>query len=283
MLNYRKINYLKLFYFQIMMPLEVEALETIVKDGIKKIMSHVAGRRQEKKRSWFIAVKLAAIAEYQRKLKDEFLPVLVKDFGSSVTVKFNGGKISEEDIEKIKKFMEMVKKSDIKMILNELVKKVEDLKVVGESNELKDRLNEIKSVLEDGHIWIHKRIEMYVRSVVNETLYKKTTVRTKIEAMFYNFADGDVPDEVKKLLENGMNSVPNTKLTKQQVDKRVGDALLEYVMRFGKRRIYGNAVLQASNVQEWITKVKIFNMDQDSKKFVEDLEVYYPALQGDKI
>ena len=101
-----------------MISLEIEALETIVKDGIKEIMSHVAGRQQEKKRSWYIAVK-AAIAEYQRKVKDEFLPVLVKDFGSSIIVKFSGGNISEENIEKIKKFIENTK-SDITIIMNEL-------------------------------------------------------------------------------------------------------------------------------------------------------------------
>ena len=180
----------------------------------------------------------------------------------------------------MKKFIENTK-SDITIIMNELVTKVGDLKVGGESKELNDRLNEIKSVLEHGHTWIVKRIEKYVRSVIKETLYKKTADRTKIEAMLYNFVDGDVPEEVKKLLENGMNSVPSTKLTKQQVDRRVGDALLEYVMRFGRRRIYGNAVLQATNVQEWLKKVKIFNMDQDSRKFVEELENYYPALKSE--
>ena len=118
-----------------MISLEIEALETIVKDGIKEIMSHVAGRQQEKKRSWYIGVK-AAIAEYQRKVKDEFLPVLVKDFGSSIIVKFSGGNISEENIEKIKQFMEMVTKSDIKIVLKELVTKVEELRVGWGSKEL---------------------------------------------------------------------------------------------------------------------------------------------------
>ena len=52
--------------------------------------------RGAKKRPLFKGVK-AAITVYQQKMQNEFLPVLVKDFGSSIEVKFSRSKLSEED------------------------------------------------------------------------------------------------------------------------------------------------------------------------------------------
>ena len=80
----------------------IQDLESILKDGIREMMSQVAGNSQDaKKRGWVVAVK-AAIREYQRKVQKEFLPVLLDDFSSEKVVKFSRGKISEEDKDKIK-------------------------------------------------------------------------------------------------------------------------------------------------------------------------------------
>ena len=70
-------------------------------------------------------------------------------------------------------------------------------------------------------------------------------------------------------------------MTKQEVDRRFESSLQEYVTRLGKRRICGNAVMQASDVQDWLRKVKIFNLDEDSKMFIENLEQFYPALKAE--
>ena len=73
-----------------MINLDEKALRSIVKDGIKEMMSHVAGRsRDARKRVWVVAVK-AAIKEYQEKLEEEFLPTLVKVFIGSTVVRFKG-------------------------------------------------------------------------------------------------------------------------------------------------------------------------------------------------
>ena len=126
------------------------------------------------------------------------------------------------------------------------------------------------------------RFELYVRSVIKDTLYKKTVERSQIEVMLYSFVDGDIPDTVKKLFENGMNSVPNLKLTKQEVDQRVEDALLEFVLRLGRRRIYGyNKVLHTRDTKDWLEKVKNMNLDEECKDFIEKLEEYYPALKAE--
>ena len=98
-----------------MIDLGKEILEEIVKDGVKEMLARVVGKsRAKKQKAWFTGVK-AAINEYQQRLKKDYLPTLLKDFSTEI-VKFSGGKMSEEDRSKIKVFMEMVKKSDIKSV-----------------------------------------------------------------------------------------------------------------------------------------------------------------------
>ena len=138
-------------FFQMMFDIEIDALESIVKDGMKEMVSHVAGKsRDAKKRPWVIAVK-AAMKDYQDKVKEEFLPVLVDDFGREVAITFTGGKMSEEDIEKLKLFMEKVDKSNIEKLIKKLVKQIDDLKDAGGKQELNARLEGIKNVAKDGH------------------------------------------------------------------------------------------------------------------------------------
>ena len=261
--------------------LGIEALENIVKDGAKEMIGQVAGRSQKiKQKHWFVAVK-AAVKEYQQKIQDEFLPILVNDFSRKMVVKFSAGKMSEEDKNKIKLFMEMVEKTDIKSVVEELVQKVEGLKLDGENVELNEKLELIKKVLVDGHQWIIRRLEMHVRSVISDAMYRKTVERSEIEVMLYNFVDGEVPDSVKKLFANGMNSVPSLRMSKREIDCRVEDAMVEYLLRLGKRRICGNAVLQACGVEDWIKKVKILNIDPESREFVETLEASIPSLYAE--
>ena len=258
-----------------------------MKDGVKQMLSHVSGKSQDaKKRPWVKAIK-AAVSEYQRKVEKDFLPVLINDFGEEIVISFTDGKISEEDLDKIKQFMEMVEKSSIEKLEKELIKCVEDLKwteypVNEEQGALNEKLEGIMSSLANGHKWILERIDLHVRWVIKETLHKNTVDRSQIEVMLYNFVDGEVPETVRKLFENGMNSVPSLKLTRQEVDKRVENALLEYVTRFGRRRIYGyNRVVQFSDTKDWLKQVKVLSMEEDAKNFIEKLELYYPALKAE--
>ena len=133
----------------------------------------------------------------------------------------------------------------------------------------------------DGHQWILRRLELHVRSVISDAMFRKTVERSKIEVMLYNFVEGEVPDSVKKLFTNGMNAVPNLRMSKKEIDSRVEEALLEYLVRLGKRRICGDAVRQASGVQDWIQQVKILNIDEESRKFIDTLEDSIPALQAE--
>lgn len=259
--------------------IEKEALDGIVHDGVKEMMMQVGGRNQSaKKRDWFKAVK-AALDNYDHRILNEFLPVLVEDFSKSLVVKFSGAKMSEEDINKVKKFMEMVSKSNIRRFEEELIQKVENLK--GSNMELNERLEDVKKVFVDGHQWIFRRVELHVRSVISDAMYKNTVQRSNIEVMLYNFVEGDVPENVKNLFKYGMDSVSNTRLTKKDIDIRVEEALVEYCLRLGRRSICGTAVSHARDVQDWIRQVKILNLDHDSREFIDILENTYPALKAE--
>ena len=121
--------------------LDIGVLDSIVKDGIQEMMKNVAGRSAgAKKRGWFMKVK-DAIKDYQHNIQEDFLPVLVKDFSTKIVVKFKGGKMCQEEIGKIKMFMEMLEKSNINKILEVLVKKIQNMILgEGENDELKKKL-----------------------------------------------------------------------------------------------------------------------------------------------
>ena len=258
--------------------LEPEALEEILRDGVREIIGHVVGGKREKvKKAWFRNMKVA-LNEYKQQLKDDFLPVLVDDFSKKMVIKFSGGKMSEEDKEKIRVFMEMVRKSNNKYILDDLLRKLETLKING-SDAIDEMVEGIKKIGLEGYQWIMKRLELHVRSVIGDALFRKSVERSEIEVMLYNFVEGEVPDSVKKLFENGMNAVPITRMTKREVDNRVEEALLEFLMRLGRRRIYGYSVLQASGVQDWIDKVKNRSISQESRNLLRHWTIHFLVLE----
>ena len=223
-----------------------------------------------------------AVLDYQRRLLDDFLPVLVRDFSTSIVVKFSRGKMSEEDIKNLKSFMEMVEKSNFGILESELLKKIEDIKNKAWKNPTNDeKMEKIKQAVVDGHQWIFRRLELHVRSEVKEEMYKRSVKRSSIEVMLFNFTDGKPDGSLRNLFQHGMDSVPSSRISKKEADRRVQDALLEYVMRLGRRKIYGYSIVQASSVQDWIIKMKNRSMDKDARDFVDTLEATLPALQAE--
>ena len=45
---------------------------------------------------------------------------------------------------------------------------------------------------------------------------RKSVERSKISVMLYNFVGGEVPENLKDLLKNGMDSVPESRITKKR-------------------------------------------------------------------
>ena len=158
---------------EMLVDLGQEVLENIVRDGVKEMFKKTVGSsRGKKQKGWFSSMK-AGINEYQRKLKEDFLPVLVGDFSKKMVVKFNGGKMSEEDKYKIKEFMQKVQKSNIKYIKEELLTKLENLKEDEENIDMNEK------VVSDGHQWILERLELHVRSSVSDAMFMKTVEKSK--------------------------------------------------------------------------------------------------------
>ena len=262
--------------------LGIAVLRSIVKDGIGEIMQKFSGlvAARTKKRDWFKAAK-EAVQEYQKNVVEDFLPVLVSDFRESVVVKFTSGRMSKEDITKLQVFMEMVEKSDFKKLKVKLLKKIEDLKVSEWNLEIKEKMEAMKRAVIEGHQWIFSRLELHVRSVVKDEMYSRTVQRSNIKVMVYNFTDEEMDESLHKLFEHGMDSVPDSRMTKEETDSRVQEALLEFLTRLGRRKMFRYTVLQASNVQEWITKIERTGLDREAKEFVERLKLTLPTLQAE--
>ena len=92
--------------------LDIKILESIFRDGVQDMLKNVGGRNAgANRKGWFKTVR-ESIKEYQHQIKEDFLPVLVKDFSEKNVVKFSKGQMDEEEINKIKMFMVMLKKSN---------------------------------------------------------------------------------------------------------------------------------------------------------------------------
>ena len=174
------------------------------------------GGLRSKTRVWFKAVKVAAL-DYQRKILEDFLPVLVHDFSKSVVVKFSRGKLTDEDISNLKRFMDMVEKSNFKKLEIELLRKVEGLKIKAWNNKMNDeKLDIIKRSVAEGHHRIFKRLELHVRSKVSDEVYNRSVKRSNIQVMLYNFMDGKEDECLKNLFQHGMDPVPSSRMSKKR-------------------------------------------------------------------
>ena len=106
----------------------------------------------------------------------------------------------EEDIQKIKKFMGMVEKSSIRNILEELLKKIDGFKIDGKV-ELNEKLKDVKSVIVEGH---KCRVELHVRSIISDNMYKRSVERIKIELLLHNVVDDEVSENISDIIRNGI-------------------------------------------------------------------------------
>ena len=93
-----------------LLKLDLRKLEGVVKEEVKEMLSHFPVSRKVKKSSWYKRI-IGASRDYEEEMTKEFIPVVVKDFEGSVSVKVTRGHIEEGEVEKLVEFQEMVKKS----------------------------------------------------------------------------------------------------------------------------------------------------------------------------
>ena len=252
--------------------LDREMLEEIVGDGMKEMMSRLNLSRSQRKKKW--GRDLAwELNKYKIQICEEFITVLIEDFAEPVEVKFSGVKMEENEVRKLKDFLDKVEKSKAdryrKILLEstaELMKNIDPgvfIQVVG-----------------DCHDWILRRIELYIRSVILEKVHTLTVSRGKIEATIYNFVDGDIPDDIKELFKNGIDSVPSIRMSRKEVNKRVEETLVAYLDRYRKRK---NPVFQvhSTDVKDWISEAKKLPMDEESSQFYTSIEEGYDGMKAE--
>ena len=247
--------------------LGLEILKEVVNDGIKEMRSRLNLTKQQ--RAMTRAV-LDVIHNYKDLLVDDFLPVLVSDFGESIEVKFNGQSMEPEEVKKLKYFMGMVEKSEVQRYRNFLVDGVR------ESLQNEDHVARVSQVVEEGHSWIMKRIELYIRQEILETVHRLTVGKCELESAIYNFTEKELPEYIKKVFKNGVDSVPRMRLTRQEVKDRANEALFEYLERFRVRQ--KQSPIKAKSVADWLKKALAEKTNIESKEFYEKIKEGYAGM-----
>ena len=80
--------------------LEEHKLGGFASEGVAKVIKMFNVSRRGKKSSWYKKV-LDSLRIYDEKLKGKLIPAIVKDFGGSISVKVVGGKMSQEEVDKV--------------------------------------------------------------------------------------------------------------------------------------------------------------------------------------
>ena len=119
---------------------------------------------------------------------------------------------------------------------------------------------EIKRIIGECHDWVLKRVELYVNCKVMETLKSVAQERCKLESTVYSFVDGDIPDVIKKLFKNGIDAVPDIKMSRKMIKNCVDGALLGYLEIYRSKNSY-EAHIEAEDVLVWLEKARFQAVD----------------------
>ena len=247
--------------------LSLDILKEILDDGVKEMKSRLNFTSRQKS---MLRKVLEVINKYKNLLAEDFLPVLVSDFGNSVEVKFNGHRLEPEEVQKLMQFVDMVKKSDLQRYRKIL------LDGIKESLEGEDIVTSVSQVLSEGHIWIMQRIELYIKREILDTVHRLTLERCELESAIFNFTEKELPDYIKKVFKSGEDAVPGFRLTRHEVKERVNETLLEYLERFRSRQKQGP--IKASSVLDWLEKALAEQTNSESKDFYEKIQEGYGGM-----
>ena len=134
--------------------LSLDILVEILDDGTKEMMSRLNFTRHQRK---MLKEVLKVITKYKLLLVEDFLPVLVSDFGNTIEVKFSGHRLEPAEVQKLMQFVDMLKKSDLQRYRNILIDGVK------ESLKDEEKVISVSQVLSEGHNLIMQRIELYIK------------------------------------------------------------------------------------------------------------------------
>ena len=253
-----------------MILLQLDILKDIVQDGMDEMKSKMNFSTRQRVIKKEVLNKLF---KYKDLLVSEFLPVLIKDFGETVDVQFNGEKMKVEEVDKLVQFIEMVKKSDARKYLMSLLDQIK------ESLQSEDQVARIFNLVEEGHDWMMKRIDKYIERETLDTMYKKTVEKCELEFAIFNFTEKELPDQVKQMFRNGVDAVPKVRMSKQEIKDRTNDGLFEYLERFMWRK--RKTSIKASSVMDWLGIVLEQESDPESYDFYQKFKEGYAGMMDE--
>ena len=257
--------------------LDQGVLERIVDDGVFEMSAkfNISKNHKKIKHGWFNLVD--ELKEYGTQIKTGLISVLVKDFSGPLDVTFGGVKMESKEILKLNEFLRMVELSEPGRYQKMLIERVEALRTIILVDQ---NIVVIKRVIKECHDWVLKRIELYVNCRVMETLKSVAQERCKLESTVYNFVNGDIPDVIKKLFKNGIDAVPDIKMSRKMVKTRVDGALLSYLERYRSKNSY-EAHIEAEDVLDWLEKVRFQAVDDQSDMFYKKVEEGYVGMMAE--
>ena len=252
--------------FKMKVSLEEHKLGGFVCEGVAKVIKMLNVSRRGKKSAWYKSA-LYSLGIYEEKLKGNLIPAIVKDFGGSISVKVVGGKMSQEEVDKVKEFKFMLEGSDENGYKEELKMRI------GEVCEGVPNINheEWMNIIDICHDEFKEKVDLYIREKILRSVEELTKERSKLETTIYNFTNKDIPEEVKNLFKNGVDSVPQIGMNIFDVKKRVNDSMVNYLEGFRMRSNYGNKHIEQEEVNAWLDIAIRDEVDSDDKEFYENV------------
>ena len=248
-------------------------LESIVIDEVRELQLGLVVSKRCRKGAWFRRV-LDEIMRYEKSMRNKFIKVVIEDFGGAKTLKVKKGRINDEELENLKEFADMIKDSDDSQYKNKLK---EEMRIMVE--ELRSEeigLQTWLKMVEDCHEQILWRMELKIRSVIFQEMGVKTDEKIKLGTKIYNFTEIEMTEEMKKLFLVGVDAIPSTSMSEEQVKKSVEMSLLNYLKNYRNRR--RRDIIEQENIMKWLRVA----LEREERRDDEDLVFYTKVLEGYK-
>lgn len=248
-------------------------LEIIVIEEVRKLQLRLGVSRRIKTGLWFRRV-LEKIHIYEGELKKRFIQVVVSDYAGARTLRVKGGKIDNEGVDSLRDFADMVKDSDDSQYKNKLK---EDMRIlVGEWRSGNIELETWLKMVEECHNSILWRMELMIRNTIFHNMKVKTDEKVLLGSKIYNFTDIELTEDMKRLFEAGVDAIPNTSISEDEVKKCVEKSLLNYMKNYRMRK--RRDLIEKEDIMMWLRVA----VERESKRDDEDLEFYMKVLDGYK-
>ena len=249
-------------------------LGDLIKEIKYKIQVKFGVSKRGGKSGWWRNV-LVALDDYEESIKTNFIPVLVKDYGGTVSVKIGGEKMDQSEVNKLKEFRDMVEKSNIDEYKESLKRKVNEIVSVVKT---KEEVEDWKKIIDSFHNEFKDSIDHHIRKKILKSMEDQTMERSKLETKVWNFTDKEVPEEIKKMFKNGIDAVPDIGMCIKDVKQRVNDSIRSYLEGYRFKRNGGGRFIKENEVMAWLEKAIAIENEAEDLEFYENVKNGYVGL-----